>query len=137
MIQDMTRLDYYDILPEGMEAYLSHYGYHFSKKMCDWAVSNMRDRNGASIPKKTKEQVDNILATYGVRLENNKAYDAVYVYHMGVADYLGSSIIDEAHLARYVKDTIDDPDGYDGIAFTRFIADCNGSGTPVIWEDVI
>ena len=133
----MDRLDYYDILPEGMDAYLSHYGWHFSKKMCEWAVSNMRDRGGKPVVMKTKEQVERILATFGVQLENDNGYDKVFVMHMGISDYLGGSIPDEAHLARYVKEVLDDRDGYDGIAFSRFFADCNGKGVPIIWEDMI
>lgn len=27
--------------------------------------------------------------------------------------------------------------GYDGKALTRFYADCIGSGTPIMWEDMI
>lgn len=56
---------------------------------------------------------------------------------MGVSDYLGDSVPDDAHLARYVKNVLDDKDGYDGIALTRFLADCNGKGIPVMWEDMI
>lgn len=133
----MTRLDYYDILPAGMEAYLSNYGWHFSKAMCEWAVSRMKDRNGNPIPKRTKEQVEAVLQSNGIALENDKGYDKVFVMHMGLSDYLGSSIQDEAHLAKYVKDVLDDKDGYEGIAFTRFLADCNGNGVPVMWEDMI
>ena len=133
----MDRLDYYDILPEGMDAYLSHYGWHFSKKMCEWAVSKMRDRGGKPVVMKTKEQVERILATFGVQLENDNGYDKVFVMHMGISDYLGGSIPDEAHLARYVKEVLDDRDGYEGIAFSRFFADCNGKGVPIIWEDMI
>ena len=133
----MARLDYYDIMPEGMEAYLSNYGWHFSKKMCEWAVSRMRDRNGNPIPTKTKEQVEDTLKTHNIMLKNDRGYDKVFVMHMGLADYLGSSITDEAHLAKYVKDVLDDEDGYEGIAFTRFYADCNGKGTPIIWADMI
>ena len=33
------RLDMYDEFPSGMKAYLSQYGWHFSKAMCDFAVS--------------------------------------------------------------------------------------------------
>lgn len=33
-----------------MDDYLSSYGYHFSKAMCEWAVSMMRDRNGTFEP---------------------------------------------------------------------------------------
>ena len=133
----MNRLDYYDILPAGMDAYLSSYGHHFSKRMCEWAVSKMRDMTGNRVKMKTKEQVDSIIKAHGVEIENDYGYDSVFVYHMGVSDYLGSSIIDEKHLVMYIKDTLDDRDGYDGIAFDRFIADCSGKGVPIIWEEVI
>jgi len=133
----MSRLDYYDILPAGMDAYLSHYGWHFSKAMCEWAVSKMRDRNGNKIQMKTKEQVESILKSAGVEIENDQGYDKVFVMHMGLSDYVGSSIPDEVHLARYVKDVLDDEDGYDGIAFSRFLADCNGKGVPILWGDMI
>jgi len=133
----MERLDYYDILPAGMDAYLSHYGWHFSKAMSDWAISRMEDRGGKSIDKRTYEYVENVLATYGIKLKNDKGYDKVFVYHMGVSDYLGSSIPNEEYLARYVRDVLDDEDGYEGIAFTRFVADCSGKGVPIMWEDMI
>lgn len=120
-----------------MEAYLSHYGWHFSKPMCEWAVSKMRDRNGAKVPMISKEQIDGILKAYNIELMNDKGYDKVFVYHMGMSDYMGSSILDEQHIARYVRDVLDDRDGYDGIAFTRFIADCNAKGVPIVWEDMI
>jgi len=133
----MTRLDYYDILPAGLDAYLSHYGWHFNKALCEWAVSQMRDKNDEKIPIKSKEKVESLLHTYGVEIENDRGYDKVFVYHMGVSDYLGDSVPDDAHLARYVKNVLDDKDGYDGIALTRFLADCNGKGIPVMWEDMI
>ena len=133
----MTRMDYYDILPAGMDAYLSSYGWHFSKALCEWAVSKMRDRNGNKISLKTKEQIDNILKANNVEIENDYGYDKVFVYHMGMSDYMGSSITDEPHIAKYVKDVLDDKDGYEGIALTRFLADCSAKGVPIMWEDVI
>ena len=133
----MTRLDYYDILPAGMDAYLSNYGWHFSKPMCEWAVSKMRDRNGNPVTMKTKEEVDAILKRNNIEIENDHGYDKVFVMHMGLTDYFANSIVDEAHLARYVQDVLDDKDGYEGIALTRFLADCNAKGLPIIWQDVI
>ena len=56
---------------------------------------------------------------------------------MAKADFLGSSIPDEAHLILYVKDVMTDPDAYDGMPFTRFYADCIGSGTSIPWEDLL
>lgn len=133
----MTRLDYYDILPAGMDAYLSSYGWHFSKALCEWAVSKMKDRNGNKVPMRTKEQVEGILKSNNIEIVNDYGYDKVFVMHMGISDYLGSSITDESRLAKYVKDVLDDKDGYDGIALTRFLADCNAKGIPIMWEDMI
>lgn len=133
----MNRLDYYDILPAGLEAYLSHYGWHFSKRMCEWAVSKMRDRKGMKVKTKTKEELESIFKSFGIEIENDHGYDIVYVYHMGLSDYMGSSISDDVHLSLYVKDVLDDKDGYDGIAFSRFLADCSAKGVPIIWEDMI
>lgn len=133
----MTRLDYYEILPAGMDAYLSTYGWHFSKAMATWAISRMRDRNDDKVTMRTKEQVDAILRANNIELKNDHGYDAVFVYHMGLSDYYGDSVPDEAHLARYVRNVLDDKDGYEGVALTRFLADCGGKGIPVIWEDMI
>ena len=133
----MDRLDTYEPKPAGMENYLSNYGYHFSKAMCEWAVSQMKDRNGNRLQMYDKERVDNILKTNNVNLDNDKGYDKVFVLNMGRSDYLGSSITDEPHLAKYVKDVLDDKDGYEGIAFTRFYADCIGKGIPIVWEDMM
>ena len=46
-------------------------------------------------------------------------------------------IRDRQYAALYVKNVCDDPDAYDGIVFTRFYADCIGSGTPIIWEEMM
>ena len=64
-----------------------------------------------------------ILAKHSINLKHNELYDYVYVYNMGNNDFMGSSIMDEKHLALYVKDVIDDEDGYDGIVFNRWYAD--------------
>lgn len=51
--------------------------------------------------------------------------------------FLGSSLPDERAVALYVKDYLEDPDGYDEVAFTRFYADCIGKGEMPDWEDVL
>lgn len=131
------RLDSYDTMPEAMRAYLSNYGWHFNKKLCMWAISMMRDRNKSKLSISDKEKVESVLSQYGIDISADKMYDAVYVMHMAKADFLGSSITDEAHIAKYVGDYINDPDGYDGIALTRFYADCMGKGIGIEWEDML
>lgn len=135
------RLDAREVFPSGMEEYLSQYGWHFSKKMCEWAISRMYKRN--SLDKKipiqswNKDSVDKLLNKYGVTIENKIGYDYVFAANMCIADYYGSSIIDEQHVALFIKDYVDDSDGYEELPFTRFYADCIGSGVPINWEDML
>lgn len=133
------RLDSRDSFPSGMEEYLATYGWHFSKKMCEWASSRMYKRNKSGdkeyIKVYTKEDLEKLMKVYSVNLPFS--YDALYIANMCKADYLGGGVPTEAYLTQYVKSTIEDPDGYDGMPFTRFYADCIGSGTPIDWEDMI
>lgn len=126
-------LDYYDDRPLSMQRYLRYYGQHFNKKLCDFAVKKM---NHGKDPL-SKEKVEELLTKYGIKLENNQLYDHVYVMNMGNNDFMGSSLIDERHLVLYVKDVIDDKDGYDGIVFNRWYADMVTLGIPIEWDDML
>ena len=136
-----SRLDSRDKFPSGMEDYLSQNGWHFNKKLCEWAVGKMKKKNQLNkidkIAPYTKENLETMLANNNVNIENNIGYDALFVLNMTKADFYGSSITEESRLIKYVKDYLDDPDGYDGIAMTRFYADCIGKGEPIPWEDVL
>lgn len=137
MKRSRNSLDSYDIIPEDMHAYLSNYGKHFSKKMYEWAVSMMYKADKSTITPITREVFEAKLKQYNVQLENDVLYDGMYVYCMATADFLGSSIPNEVHLLRYVKDYIDDPDAVDGFVFNRFYADCCLKGEPINWEEMI
>ena len=134
------RLDYKQKFPSGMEEYLGYYGWHFSKKMVDWATSKMyKEKNGTKkyLDVISKEQFEEMLKVYNIKLDCKFEYDCLYVANMAKADFLGSSLPDEMSLLRYVKDYTEDPDGYEGLPFTRFYADCIGSGVAIPWEDVL
>lgn len=123
-----------------MEEYLSYYGWHFSKKMVDWATSKMYKRVGEAkqyIDPITMDSLKEMLRAYNIKFECPYEYDCLYVANMAKADFLGMSIPDERSLLIYVKNYTEDPDGYDGLPFTRFYADCIGSGVAIPWEDVI
>ena len=135
-----TRMGSYDEIPEGMMRYLNNYGCHFNKKLCMEAVSRMyKEVNGKkeSIKPYTKEQVDEMLENYGVEIKRGKLYDCTYVANMGKADFLGSSIPDEKHLAKYIGDVLDDADAEDGYVFNRFYADCMFMNNPIDWDEMI
>lgn len=84
-----------------------------------------------------KNDVDELLKRHGVIIKNKFGYDYVFAANMCRADYFGSSVIDELHLALFVKDYVDDPDGYPELPFTRFYGDCIGTGRAIPWEDVL
>lgn len=134
----MDRLDYYDITPKGMDAYMSSHGRHFSKPMLEWAVSMMRDRKGNRVQAPDKKQLDNVLNSYGVVLQRTEGYyDPLYVWTMAKADYFGSSLTDDMHMAKFVGDYINDPDGNPTRAFDEFMVNCIAKGVDIPWEDVI
>ena len=126
-------LDIYDDRPTSMKRYLKYYGQHFNKKLCQFAISKMNHGKSPVL----KDKVDEVLIKNNIELNNNELYDYIYVYNMGNNDFLGSSIPDEKHLAVYVKDVIDDEDGYDGIVFNRWYADMVTCGIPIEWDEML
>lgn len=126
----------YDEIPADMRRYLSHYGWHFNKKLYEYAVAQMRSNEGKVKPV-TKEQTDELLASYGITLENNVLHDAAFVATMCKADYYGRSIPDDGHLALFVKDYIDDKDAPDGTPMARWYATMVRAGVPVDWSEVL
>lgn len=126
-------------IPEDLEQYMSYYGMHFSRRLCDFAVGRMRKRDKASgkitkIIPMTVSEVKSILDDNDVEIDESSIYDALYLANMVRADYWGSSIEDEEHLAKYIKDVLCDEDGYDGIVFCRYIGDCNATGAVIHWN---
>lgn len=116
--------------------YLRLYGPHFTKKLCEFAVSLM-DKGGIPIKVLTKQDVEDKLKQHNITLQHNQFEDHVYVANMCKFDFLGKSVPDEAHLYMYVKDVIDDYDGYDGQVFYRWLSDVKHMGIPVDWSEFV
>lgn len=132
-----TRLDSYGEYPSGLKEYLSFNGWHFNKKMCEFATSHMVSKTSTKFTPYRKEDIDALLKANNIDVSNTADYDYVYVANMCKADFLGSSILTEKQLCKFVKDYIEDVDSYEGMPFTRYYADCIGSGTIIPWEEVL
>lgn len=136
-------MNQYDIIPEELRKYLANFGPHFNKKLCEYAVSLMlkegADGKTQPVVPMTREEVDVLLETNGVKLKNNVLYDHVFVANMVKSDQLGSSITDAKHHALAIKDYIDDVDKAEGYLFNRWMSDICGLGPKFIpyWEDMI
>jgi len=127
----------YETIPEDLAIYMSHNGPHFNKEACKFATDQMFIDEDEEFKPFTKEEVNGLLESYKVKVKNNKLYDAVYVANMCKADYLGSSVPTEEHVAKYIKDTLDDPDGMEGLTFNRWIADMKWLGIPIPWDEFL
>lgn len=125
-----------------MEEYLSMYGWHFSKKMYIWAISQLKKINATTNKQEaldfyTKEQINELFKKHNIVLKNPVAYDYCYIVNQAKAIHFKTSIDDEIHLLKYVKYCLDNVNSYDEMPFTRFYADCIAKGIPIMWEDMI
>ena len=125
-----------------MRAYLRNYGYSFSKRACEYAVNQMKRKNNATgklenIEPYSKDKAEELLSKNGVTLENNVGYNFVYVMNMILADRWKSSVEDELHLCKAVKDEIDDVDGVPESVFRCWITKQEDKGIPIPWEAMI
>lgn len=132
----MKSLDEYDDRPREMVKYLQYNGWHFNRKMCDFATSKMY-KNGRKLEVLSKDQVDQLLKKSNLTLENNQLWDYVYVANMAKADFFGSSLTSDNQIAHFIKDYIDDEDAYDGMPFSRFYIDTVKKGVPIDWEEML
>lgn len=135
-------LQEYDIIPKDMRAYLRNNGRHFNRKACEWAVKNMRKYNETTrrlerIEPLDKTAVDELLKNNGITIDYARGYDYVYVANMCKADFYGTAIEDERHMALYIKCVIDDADAVGGMIFNRWLADCDTKGISIDWEDLL
>ena len=117
--------------------YQKLYGPHFTKDLCNFAVSLMEDQNGPIQPF-TKQEIEDKLNAFGIKLEYNKLYDFVYVANMCKADFLGKAVPnDDQKLCQFIKAVIDDPDAPDGLVFNRWYADMGYCGVAIDWEEML
>lgn len=135
-------LDMWDEFPPEMKKYCKNFGLHFNKKACGEAVKHLKRKSPATgkeepFEPKSKEEIEEMLAKHNIKLEHNTLYDFVWVYNMLMSDNWKSSLEDELHLCKAVKDMIDDVDHKDGFIFNRWVSDRLFDGNPIEWSDLL
>lgn len=128
-------------IPEDMKTYLSYYGMNFSKKLYEFAVSNMRRESADGKMEKVKpmtvDEFRSLMEKHKIDIDNNDLYNGMYIASMVRADFYGSSIEDEEHLVKYVEDVVCDVDAAEGQIFARYLADCMVHGCIILWDEMI
>lgn len=125
MREDFTE---YDIKPAGFINYLRYYGPHFNHKLCEFACSQLSNKDY------TKEKIDQLLKTHNITLKNSKLSDYVYVANWCKSVFYGSSISDEKHFILFLKDIFEKESD---LIFNRWYADMAKKGIPIEWEEMI
>lgn len=114
------------------QKYLDKYGEHFNEKLSNYATSLMCHSSKTIL---NKLQVEQLLKTNNIKVSN--FYDALYVANMAYMDYYGSSIVDETHLALFIKDFIQDEDGYESKPFQHWVIDMKNKNINIDWNNMI
>lgn len=125
---------YYMTKQEAM--YMDTYHGQFSKKLAEWAISNMKRReNDKLVPIKphTIDDVKETMSKYQIPLKDEQIYTAWYLYNMACADY-EKSLTSRESVAHFIDETINDPDCKPEAVLACFRAKMDTMGIPIYWE---
>lgn len=126
-----------DVRKRDCRKYKELYGKHFTKDLCEWVVERMENRNGTT-HHYNLDEVKSIWHKYKMNdLHNANWYDVMYVMNMAYADFYGRLFTEHHECAMYAYLYISDPDGYEGIAFQRWLADIKAQDDEVPWQRFI
>lgn len=127
-----------EYISEGRAMYEDENHGLFSKRLAEWAISNMETMDSATkMLRKMKpvalDDVKSALKKYDVELPDAFLYTAWYLYNMAMADY-PKSITTEEHRALFVEETLCDPDGAPENVLACFEAKMREADIPIYWE---
>jgi len=75
-----------------------------------------------------------LLLNYGIKVDNEDMYNVHYLFNNLFSDHFPKTLKNEQDVASAINDILNDEDGYEGMALTRYYADCIGKGEPLYWE---
>lgn len=129
------------IISEDEAQYQEKHKGHFSKKLADWAISMMEKIDTATgkmkaITPTSLEEVEELLKQNSIKIPEESIYDALYLANMAKADY-EESLPTKQVVAKYIKETICDPDGCPEAVLACFCAKMDLKSMPIHWERFI
>lgn len=119
---------------KGYKDYLSKHGKHFTEALAEHASKMMVNSNGQS-HSWTSSQVKDAMKNLGLNIPSKSTIgDLTYAANMAYADFFPDPLKDETSCLRYAYRLANDPDGYEGMIFCRWIADIKNKGKEIDWE---
>lgn len=113
--------------------YVKEYGYHFTEALSEYASKMMVNANGQPHTWSVG-QVKSSLENMGLGIPAKVTLgDMAYAANMAYADFYPEVLKDTASCIKYAYQLANDPDGYDGMIFHRWLADVKGKSLKLNW----
>lgn len=136
LVDDKSTDDDYNTESWGLKSYTNRHGYHFTDQLAQVASDMMINSNGKA-HKWTPEQIEKTMKMYGLKCHGKCTLgDLTYLANMAYADLYPTVLKDEVSCLRYAVAMADDPDGYEGMVFNRWVSDLkkNKRENRIQWE---
>lgn len=123
---------------EGYSKYIKKHGCHFTDELAEHVSRTMENASGQN-HSWTAAQVKKALEGLGYSYSTKIATlgDVTYAANMLYADLYPEALKDEVSCLKGASAMACDPDGYDGMIFTRWSADAMAKAINIDWEKFI
>lgn len=122
--------------PNYVLKYIEAHNNHFSKALCQFACSKMVNSDKSN-HRWTPEEVQSKINELGLQYnDTSNIYDVTYTANMAYADFY-PEILDIDKCIRYAVAVANDLDGYEGIQFSRWMADVRNTNLDIDWSQMI
>lgn len=122
---------------KGYNDYVNKHGYHFTDSLAEHVSKMMVNSNG-QIHSWTASQVKKAMDSLGFTIPKHVTTgDVTYLANMAYADFFPDVLKDEPACLKYAHKVANDVDGYEGMAFYRWIADVIGKDLKLDWKQFI
>lgn len=117
--------------------YIKDHGYHFTEDLADYAISKMVNVDNTK-SRISKTQIELYMNQHGLSIPvKSNLYDILYTANMAYADFYPKLLDSVDKCIEYAFSVVEDVDGYEGVAFCRWIADIMGKNVKINWDNFI
>lgn len=117
-----------------LNPYIERWGPHFTPQLADYA-SNLMENVDGSTHKWSCKDITKLISTLKLAISSDFTIgDIMYLANMAYADFYPKLLTDTNHCILYAYAILEDPDGYEGIAFYRWLADVKQKEIEIPWS---
>lgn len=121
----------------GYDKYLDKNGYHFTDDLSEYASKYLKNVNGDN-HHWPSYQVKRALDNLGLSIPSKVTMgDITYLANMYYSDFYPDIIRDETTCIKAAYNMANDPDGYEGMIFKRWVTDAMSRDFNIEWEKYI